>query len=46
VSVPLSTSDEATRRTFTIVMGALGLIALLVLGVGNVLIGKSNSGTN
>ena len=44
VTVPLSTSDETTKRTFAIVMGALGLIALLVLGVGNLLIGKSDAG--
>mgnify|MGYP001824733314 FL=1 len=44
VSVPLSASDEATRRTFTIVVSALVAIALLVLGVGNLLIGKSGAG--
>jgi hypothetical protein len=44
VSVPLSASDEATRRTFTIVVSALGAIALLVIGVGNLLIGKSGAG--
>ena len=43
VSVPLSASDEATRRTFTIVVSALGAIALLVIGVGNLLIGKSGA---
>ncbi len=43
VSVPLSASDEATRRTFTIVVSALVAIALLVLGVGNLLIGKSGA---
>ena len=43
VSVPLSASDEATRRTFTIVVSTLGAIALLVLGVGNLLIGKSGA---
>jgi len=41
VSVPLSTSDEAADRTFAIVMGALVLLALLALGVGNLLLGKS-----
>ena len=43
VSVPLSASDEATGRTFTIVVSTLGAIALLVLGVGNLLIGRSGA---
>lgn len=41
VSVALSTADEAADRTFAIVMGALVLVALLALGVGNLLLGKS-----
>lgn len=41
VSVPLSIADKAADRTFAIVMGALVVLAVLVLGVGNLVIGKS-----
>jgi protein-histidine pros-kinase len=41
VSVPLSTADKAADRTFAILMGALVIIAALTLGVGNLLLGKS-----
>ena len=44
VSVPLSTSEKAVTRTFSIVMGALALLALLALAVGNLLIGRSDAG--
>jgi hypothetical protein len=44
VSVPLSTFDETATRIFAIVMSALALLGLLALGVGNLLIGKSEAG--
>jgi hypothetical protein len=44
VSVPLSTFDAAAARIFAIVMGVLVLLALLALGLGNLLIGKSAAG--
>lgn len=40
VSVPLSIADKAADRTFAVVMGALVVLALLALGVGNLLIGR------
>lgn len=43
VSVPLSTADKAADRTFAILMGALVISALLTLGVGNLLLGKSET---
>jgi Protein of unknown function (DUF3365) len=45
VSVPLSIANKAALQTFTIVMGALVLLALLALVIGNVLIGKSGGPT-
>lgn len=44
VSVPLSAFDATTTRIFAVVMGALALLALLALGVGNLLFAKSASG--
>jgi len=43
VSVPLSTADEAAARTFTMVMGALVVLALLAIAVGNLLLGGSGT---
>ncbi len=41
VSVPLSIADKAADRTFAIALGALATLALLALGTGNLLLGKS-----
>ena len=42
VSVPLSIADRAADRTFAVVMGALIALALLALGVGNLLLGRND----
>jgi protein-histidine pros-kinase len=44
VTVPLSTFDETATRIFSLVMGMLVMVALLALGVGNLLIGRSSAG--
>jgi hypothetical protein len=44
VTVPLSTYDSELIQTFAKLMGVLVLIALLAIGLGNMLIGKSGAG--
>lgn len=42
VSVPLATAEQAADRIFLYVMAALAGIALLALGVGNLMFGRRN----
>ena len=44
VTVPLSTYDSTIQQLFIKMMGSLVLIALLAIGLGNMLVGKSGAG--
>jgi len=44
VTVPLSTYDSTIQQLFIKMMSALVLIALLAIGLGNMLVGNSGAG--